>query len=79
RVISHQDLLFTSSIMEQWVIQEIWQTNNPLLDDRERVFLNLISHSQAHQVTEAIKWLSQNQEIVKTALEWVSKVLAAFS
>ncbi|NEP53204.1 MAG: ATP-binding protein, partial [Moorea sp. SIO3C2] len=32
-MISHQDLSFTSSIMERWVIQEIWQTNHPLLQD----------------------------------------------
>ncbi|NEO23435.1 MAG: ATP-binding protein [Moorea sp. SIO4A5] len=78
-MICHQDLLFTSSIMERWVIQELWQTNNPLLEDRQKVFLNLLSHSQAHQVTEAIKWISQHQDKIKTALAWVSKVLAAFS
>lgn len=78
-MISHQDLLFTSSIMERWVIQELWQTNHQLLKYRQKVFLNLLSHSQADQVTEAIKWISQHQDKVKTALEWVSKVLAAFS
>ncbi|NEO43412.1 MAG: ATP-binding protein [Moorea sp. SIO4A3] len=78
-MITHQDLLFTSSIMERWVIQELWQTNDPLLEDRQKVFLNLLSRSQANQVTEAIKWLSQHQETVKTALAWVTKVLAAFS
>ncbi|NEP65770.1 MULTISPECIES: ATP-binding protein [Moorena] len=78
-MIYHQDLLFTSSIMERWVIQELWQTNHPLLEDRQKVFLNLLSHSQADQVTKAIKWLWQHQETVKTALAWVSKVLAAFS
>ncbi|NEP54009.1 MAG: ATP-binding protein, partial [Moorea sp. SIO3C2] len=78
-IISHQDLLFTSSIMQRWVIQEIWQTNHQLLENRQKVFLNLLSHSQAHQVTKAIKWLWQHQKTVKTAVEWVSKVLAAFS
>ncbi|NEO40986.1 MAG: ATP-binding protein [Moorea sp. SIOASIH] len=77
-MISHQDLLFTSSIMERWLIQELWQTNNPLLEDRQKVFLNLLSHSQAHQVTEAIKWISQHQEKVQTALPWVSKVSGVF-
>ncbi len=73
------DYVFTSSIMERWVIQELWQTNHQLLKDRQKVFLNLLSHSQADQVIEAIKWISQHQDKVKTALEWVSKVLAAFS
>ncbi|NEQ82229.1 MAG: ATP-binding protein [Moorea sp. SIO2I5] len=73
------DYVFTSSIMERWVIQELWQTDNPIVGDRQTVFLNLLSRSQANQVTEAIKWISQHQETVKTALEWVSKVLAAFS
>ncbi|NEO45185.1 MAG: AAA family ATPase [Moorea sp. SIO4A3] len=78
-MISHQDLLFTSSIMERWVIQELWQTNDPLLEDRQKVFLNLLSHSQAQKVTEAIKWLWQHQETVKTVLAWGRIVLAAFS
>ncbi|NEQ82975.1 MAG: ATP-binding protein [Moorea sp. SIO2I5] len=78
-MISHPDLLFTSSIMERWVIQELWQTNNQLLEDRQTVFLNLLSHTQNEKVTEAIKWLWQHQDKVKTALGWVSKVLAAFS
>ncbi|NEO16936.1 MULTISPECIES: ATP-binding protein [unclassified Moorena] len=73
------DYVLTSSIMERWVIQELWQTNNTLLEDRQKVFLNLLSHTQAHQVTEAIKWLWQHQEKVKIALAWVTKVLAAFS
>ncbi|NEQ80601.1 MAG: ATP-binding protein [Moorea sp. SIO2I5] len=77
-IISHQDLLFTSSIMERWVIQELWQTNHPLLEDRQKVFLNLLSHTQAQKVTEAINWLWQHQDKVKTALAWVSKVSGVF-
>lgn len=78
-MITHQDLLFSSSIMEWWVIQELWQTNNPLLDDRQKVFLNILSDTQAEKVTDAIKWLWEHQEKVKIYLAWVSKVLAEFS
>ncbi|AOY84712.1 MULTISPECIES: ATP-binding protein [Moorena] len=72
------DYVFTSSIMEGWVIQELWQTDNPIVGDRER-FLNLISHTQLQKVTKTINWLSANQKTVKTALAWGRIVLAAFS
>jgi len=69
---------FTSSIMERWVIQEIWNTNEPSVTDREKVFLNLMSHQQADKVTKAIYWLGQHRDVVPSIVEWLGKVLAAF-
>lgn len=69
---------FTSSIMERWVIQEAWNTNDPSVRDREKVFLNLMSHQQAEKVTKTIHWLGQHRDVVPSIVEWLGKVLAAF-
>ncbi|MBD2338348.1 ATP-binding protein [Calothrix sp. FACHB-156] len=70
--------LFTSSIMERWVIQEIWNTDDAWLKNRERVFLNLMSHQQVKKFKTAISWLWQHKNDVPPILEWFSKVLALF-
>lgn len=73
-----KDYSFTSSLMERWVIQEIWNTDEPSLQNRQKVFLNLMSHEQAKNVTGAIRWLWQHKDEVPSTLEWFGKVSAAF-
>jgi GTPase SAR1 family protein len=68
---------FTSSIMELWVIQEVANTNEPSLQKRQKVFLNLMSHQQAEKVTKAIHWLWQHKNEAISILEWFGKVPAA--
>jgi hypothetical protein len=70
--------LFTSSIMERWVIQEIWNTNDAWLKNREKVFLNLMSHQQVKKFKTAISWLWQHKDDVPSILEWFAKVVTAF-
>ena len=66
---------FTSSIMERWVIQQVWNTNEELLKKRQKVFLNLMSTQQAEKVTNAIRWVGQHKNDVPSALEWIRQVV----
>ncbi|WP_293158580.1 ATP-binding protein [Okeania sp. SIO2C9] len=67
---------FSSTIMEWWVIKEIEKTNAKTLKQREKVFLNFMSHQQAKKVTNVIKYLSENKEAIKSIVKWVSKLAA---
>ncbi|NEP81285.1 MAG: NACHT domain-containing protein [Okeania sp. SIO3B3] len=66
--------LFSSIIMEWWIIREIENYNPETLKQREKVFLNLMSHKQAEKVTNAIEYLSENKEATKSIVKWVSKL-----
>ncbi|BAY88350.1 MULTISPECIES: ATP-binding protein [unclassified Tolypothrix] len=66
---------FNSSMMEWWVIQEIYNTNEAQLDGREKVFLNLMSREQAGTVKKAIRWVWQHRDIVQS-LVWIVRKLA---
>jgi hypothetical protein len=61
---------FASSLMEWWVIKEIENSDEESLKDRQRVFLNLMSHRQTETVSKAIRWVWQHREEVPTILEW---------
>ncbi|MBD2358794.1 ATP-binding protein [Tolypothrix sp. FACHB-123] len=66
--------VFNSSMMEWWVIQEIYHTNEAQLEGREKVFLNLMSREQANTVKKAIAWVWQHQDIVQS-LVWIVRKL----
>lgn len=68
---------FASSIMEWWVVKKIQNSNETELQERQKVFLNLMSSKQAAKVTTAIRWLWQHKDEVPSILEWVGKVAAA--
>ncbi|MFM6242978.1 MAG: ATP-binding protein, partial [Dolichospermum sp.] len=59
---------FTSPLMKKWVTEEILNTSDNLIRDREKEFLNLISHGQMRQVGEFISWLKNNPDTVKQCL-----------
>jgi hypothetical protein len=65
---------FTSLMMQRWVIQEVWNNNNPLIQEQEKVFLKLISHKQFHQIESIWK---HKDEIIST-VQWFGKLVAAF-
>lgn len=69
---------FTSSLMKKWVIQEILQTPEQSIRDREKEFMNLISHGQVNQVKEVVAWLGKNPDQVKSFLDWIVKVVPVF-
>jgi hypothetical protein len=69
---------FTSLLMKKWVIQEILQTPEQSIRDREKEFMNLISHGQVNQVQEVVTWLGNNPEKVKSFLDWIIKVVPVF-
>jgi hypothetical protein len=69
---------FDSSIMEWWVIKKILNSNAQDLQDRQKIFLNLMSHKQAAILTKSIGWLWQNKDKVPDIMEWAGKLGAAF-
>jgi AAA ATPase domain len=69
---------FSSSMMEWWVVEEMENSTEESLRDRQKVFLNLMSHRQAESVTNAIRWLWKNKDELPTILEWLTKVVTAF-
>ena len=69
---------FASSMMEWWVVEEMENSTEDSLRDRQRIFLNLMSHRQAESVTNAIRWLWKNKDELPTILEWLTKVVTAF-
>ncbi|MDF5708791.1 MAG: ATP-binding protein [Nostoc sp. S4] len=69
---------FTSSTMERWVIQQLWQTDEKWLQAREKVFLNLMSRQQMDKFTTGVKWLWKNQDKVPKIIEWFGQLVAAF-
>ena len=69
---------FTSPLMKKWVIQEILQTPEQSIRDREKEFMNLISHGQVNKVKEVVTWLGKHPEQVGSALDWITKVVPLF-
>lgn len=66
---------FTSSLMERFVIQEIWNTENFDIQKRQRVFLKLMSHEQVDKVTKFTNWLWQHRNELSSILEISSRVV----
>lgn len=69
---------FTSLLMKKWVTQEILNTPEKLIRDRERVFISLISHGQVKRIQEVVTWLRNNPERVKSVLDWIIKIVPVF-
>jgi hypothetical protein len=69
---------FASSMMEWWVVEELENTSEAWLTERQKVFLNLMSHRQAQIVTTAIRWMWDHKDQLPSILEWLVKVSTAF-
>lgn len=69
---------FASSLMEWWVIKEIENCNEESLQQRQKGFLNLMSHKQAEQVTNSIRLLWKYKEVVPSILVWIGRIASAF-
>ena len=69
---------FTSPLMKKWVIQEILQTPEQSIRDREKESMNLMSHGQVNKVKEVVTWLGKHPEQVGSALDWITKVVPLF-
>lgn len=65
---------FASSIMEWWVVKQIENSDEKELQERQKVFLNLMSHKQAEKVMIFIRWLWQNKDKVPPIVEWIRKL-----
>jgi hypothetical protein len=72
---------FGSSIMEWWVIKEIEAIAadpHTSLEDRQKIFLNLLSKRQAAQVMRVIQYLWDHREDIPAVVEWLGKLAGAF-
>ncbi|MEP0758801.1 hypothetical protein [Coleofasciculus sp. FACHB-T130] len=70
---------FASSMMEWWVIREIENSDNVELQNREKVFLKLMSREQAQRVKKVIQQVWQSREAAKSLIEWIVGTLKATS
>lgn len=68
---------FASSLMEWWVIQEIKNSNDEELKNREKTFLNLMNHRQLDRVKNVIRVLWENREDVGSIVEWIYGLVSA--
>ncbi|NES66386.1 MAG: ATP-binding protein, partial [Okeania sp. SIO2D1] len=68
---------FASSLMEWWVIQEIKNSNDEELQNREQIFLNLMNHQQLERVKKVIRVLWENREDVTSVVEWIYGLVSA--
>ncbi|MBD2359911.1 AAA-like domain-containing protein [Anabaena minutissima FACHB-250] len=66
---------FTSSLMEKWVIQEIWNSHDDSLKQRQKEFLNLMSHQQSENMKNAIVWIGKNKNDVIASLQFVGNIV----
>ncbi|MBU6346715.1 MAG: ATP-binding protein [Cyanobacteria bacterium REEB494] len=64
---------FTSKVMKQFVVQEIWNTNESEIRNKEKVLLDLLSHEQIEQVKKAITWVSNHRDHILRLLQWIPK------
>lgn len=64
---SDNSFIFISSIMEKWVIQEICNSDNESLEERQQAFFNLMSHQQIEDVRGAIVWVKTNQQFITSS------------
>jgi AAA domain len=69
---------FASSMLEWWVVEELENNGEDWLLDRQKIFLNLMSHRQAQIATNAIRWLWNHKDQLPSILQWLAKVSAAF-
>lgn len=69
---------FASSLMEWWVIKEIENSDDAALQQRQKVFLNLMSHKQLEEVTKTIETLWEHKDDIQSLVQWVGKLAGAF-
>ncbi|NER24104.1 MAG: AAA family ATPase [Symploca sp. SIO1C2] len=57
--------VFTSSVMQQWVVQEIVNNSEAEVAQRERIF-SILNRGQAHQIKQAINFVWDNKDNVQS-------------
>lgn len=67
--------IFISSLMEQWVIEEIWNSTDDSLQQRQIEFLNIMSHKQFQSVKNAMVWVKDNRQNVISAFNFVKPIV----
>lgn len=63
---------FASSIMEWWVINKIENSNEKKLQQWQKVFVNMMTHKQAEQVTTVISNLWEHRDKLGYIVKWMS-------
>ena len=65
--------VFTSSMMEWWVLKEIENSKEAELEKREKILLKLMSREQAEKFTSVIKLGWKHREAVQPIVKIISK------
>ena len=65
---------FSSSLMEWWVLREIENSDSEQLNQREKVFLKVMSRQQAGQIKKVFQSLWKNREIVQSIVDMIRKL-----
>ncbi|NER98784.1 MAG: ATP-binding protein [Symploca sp. SIO1B1] len=68
---------FASSLMEWWVINEILNSNEEEIKNREKAFLKIMSRRQVDKLTGSIRWLWQRREVPINVMEYLGKLAVA--
>ena len=67
--------VFTSSMMEWWVLKELGNISGRKLDEelekREKIFFQTMSREQANKIRGVIKLAQDNQKTLQTAFTWI--------
>lgn len=63
--------IFTSSIMEWWVLREIENSTEAELQKREKVWLKLMSREQVGQLTGVFQEIWKNRGLVQSVTVWI--------
>lgn len=67
--------VFTSSMMEWWVVDKIKKSDIREIRKREKVFRQLISTEQKDKAIVAIDWITKHQNQIPTILKWFGNFL----
>lgn len=65
--------IFTSSLMEWWVLREIENTDSEQLKQRQQVFLKVMSRQQVGQMTKAVQFLWKQKGTIQDIATLIRK------
>jgi hypothetical protein len=62
-----------SSIFEWWVVKELENSNEEVLERRRKIFFGLLTKEQAEKVTKVVNFVKENKEAVASFSQWAAK------
>jgi AAA+ ATPase superfamily predicted ATPase len=62
-----------SSIFEWWVVKELENSNEEVLERRRKIFFGLLTNEQAEKVTKVVKFVKENKDAIASFSQWAAK------